>query len=95
MASSGPFIVVVMFTFTSGNGTSMDSRGTRLIEPIDVPFPDVKVNITTTMNGPDDAINDVVQKLRHHCAVSKMLQMSGSQVTENWVINGADWASAA
>lgn len=68
--------------------TTMDSRGTRLIEPIDVPFPEVALEITAEMEGPDAAIDAVISSLRHHCAVSKMLQMSGSNVTETWTING-------
>lgn len=68
--------------------TTMDSRGTRLIEPIDVPFPKVAIHITADMEGPDEAIDTIIASLRHHCAVSKMLQMSGSDVTETWTING-------
>ncbi len=68
--------------------TKMDSSGTRLIEPIDVPFPEVKLTITAEMDGPDEAIDAVISTLRDHCAVSKMLQMSGSNVTETWTING-------
>lgn len=68
--------------------TTMDSRGTRLIEPIDVPFPKVIINIIAEMNGPDEAINQVIENLKHHCAVSKMLQQSGTEVIENWTVNG-------
>lgn len=75
--------------------TTMDSRGTRLIEPIDVPFPKVIINITTTMTGHPEAIGEVVTKLREHCAVSKMLRQSGSEVIENWTVNGAEWEAAA
>ncbi|MEP3275456.1 MAG: OsmC family protein [Stappiaceae bacterium] len=75
--------------------TTMDSRGTRLIEPIDIPFPNIIINITATMHGPEEGIDAVVSKLRHHCAVSKMLRQSGSEVIENWTINGAAWAAAA
>ena len=48
--------------------TTMDSRGTRLIEPIDLPFPKVAIHITAEMDGPDAAIDTVVSSLRHHCA---------------------------
>ncbi len=74
--------------------TTMDSRGTRLIEPIDIPFPKVIINIVAEMDGPQDAIDQVVSSLRHHCAVSKMLQQSGSQIVENWTINGVERAAA-
>ena len=68
--------------------TTMDSRGTRLIEPIDVPFPKVLIRIVAEMDGPDEAIDQVIASLRHHCAVSKMLQQSGTDVIEQWTVNG-------
>ena len=71
--------------------TTMDSRGTRLIEPIDVPFPDTVLHIKATMNGSDEGIENVVHKLKEHCAVSKMLRMSGTKVSENWQVNGREY----
>lgn len=67
---------------------TMDSHGTRLINPIDVPFPEVTLHITANYEGPRDGALAVVEKLRDHCAVSKMLQESGTKVVENWVLNG-------
>ena len=67
---------------------TMDSHGTRLINPIDVPFPEVTLHITADYNGPREGALAVVEKLRDHCAVSKMLQESGTKVVENWVLNG-------
>ena len=74
--------------------TTMDSRGTRLIEPIDVPFPKIVINITADMDGPQEAIDQVIANLQHHCAVSKMLRQSGSDVIENWIVNGVARAAA-
>lgn len=67
--------------------TTMDSRGTRLIEPIDIPFPDTVLNIKTTMTGDQSNIEKVIHSLKEHCAVSKMLRQSGTKVTENWTVN--------
>ena len=75
--------------------TTMDSHGTRLIKPIDVPFPKVVINITATMSGHPENINEIVTNLRSHCAVAMMLRQSGSEVVENWTINGAEWQLAA
>ena len=74
--------------------TTMDSSGTRLIKPIDVPFPKVVINITAEMDGPQQAIDQVIANLRHHCAVSKMLRQSGSEVVEIWTVNGVSRAAA-
>ena len=71
--------------------TTMDSHGTRLIQPIDVPFPKVVINITAAMRGHPENINEIVTKLKSHCAVAMMLRQSGSEVVENWTINGALW----
>lgn len=75
--------------------TTMDSHGTRLIKPIDVPFPKVVININATMSGHPENINEIVTKLSQHCAVAMMLRQSGSEVVENWTINGAEWRLAA
>jgi len=67
---------------------TMDSHGTRLINPIDVPFPEVTLLIEADYDGPREGAMMVVDKLRDHCAVSKMLQESGTKVVEHWTLNG-------
>lgn len=78
-------------TFTSMDidiDVTMDSHGTRLINPIDVPFPSVTLNITVEFEGPREGAVRVTELLKDHCAVSKMLQESGTEVIENWTLNG-------
>lgn len=78
-------------TFTSMDidiNVTMDSHGTRLIKPIDVPFPSVTLNIRADFEGPRDGAVKVARELRAYCAVSKMLQESGTEVVENWTLNG-------
>ncbi|WP_305969080.1 MULTISPECIES: OsmC family protein [unclassified Mameliella] len=67
---------------------TMDSHGTRLINPIDVPFPSVTLNIKADYEGPREGAIEVSRTLREYCAVSKMLQESGTEVNENWTLNG-------
>jgi len=69
---------------------TMDSHGTRLVHPIDIPFPEIILHIKADYEGPRDGAFDVVDKLRHHCAVSKMLQQSGTKIVEHWTLNGED-----
>ncbi len=69
---------------------TMDSHGTRLINPIDVPFPEVTLKIKGEYDGPREGALEVVSKLRHYCAVSKMLQESGTRVVERWTLNGEE-----
>ena len=75
--------------------TTMDSRGTRLIEPVAVPFPKIVIKIDAKMDGPDEGIAAIVAKLKEHCAVSKMLRESGSEVSEEWTVNGETRTAAA
>lgn len=67
---------------------TMDSHGTRLIRPIDIPFPEVTLFITADYEGPREGALAVVEKLKDHCAVSKMLRESGTRVVEHWTLNG-------
>ncbi|MEP0233718.1 OsmC family protein [Roseibium sp.] len=69
---------------------TMDSHGTRLISPVEVPFPSTILTIKADYEGPREGALEVVRKLRHHCAVSMMLQQSGTRVEENWVLNGEE-----
>ena len=73
---------------------TMDSHGTRLINPIDIPFPEVVITITANYEGPREGALEVVSKLKHHCAVSKMLQESGTRVVEHWILNGETFETA-
>ncbi|CUH68064.1 OsmC-like protein [Thalassovita gelatinovora] len=78
-------------TFTAMDidiAVTMDSHGTRLVHPIDVPFPDVTLTINADFEGPRESAVRVTQILRDYCAVSKMLQESGTKVVENWILNG-------
>ncbi len=69
---------------------TMDSHGTRLINPIDVPFPSVTLDIKADYEGPREGAVKVTEVLRDYCAVSKMLQESGTVMIENWVLNGVE-----
>jgi uncharacterized OsmC-like protein len=78
-------------TFTAMDidiSVTMDSHGTRLINPIDVPFPSVTLTIKVEFDGPREGAVKVSETLREYCAVSKMLQESGTEVVEHWVLNG-------
>ncbi|RMF41554.1 MAG: hypothetical protein D6754_00715 [Alphaproteobacteria bacterium] len=67
---------------------TMDSHGTRLIRPIEVPFPEAVLDIRVSYEGAREDALKMARSLREHCAVSKMLQESGTRVVENWELNG-------
>ena len=67
---------------------TMDSHGTRLIRPVDIPFPEAVLTISARYEGPRAGAMAVAEKLRHHCAVSKMLQEAGTRIVEHWDLNG-------
>ena len=73
---------------------TMDSHGTRLIHPIDVPFPQVTLTITAGYDGPREGALEVVRKLKSHCAVAMMLRQSGTEVVEHWRLNGEEIVDA-
>ena len=67
----------------------MDSRGTRLVEPIDLPFPKVVLDINVSAEGSQENIDAVTAALKNHCAVSKVLQQAGTEVVERWNVTNA------
>ena len=66
---------------------TVNSAGTRLVEEIDVPFPEVKLFIEFTTTSDRAAVEILKRDLRRYCAVSKVLQQAGSAVEEIWTVH--------
>ncbi len=66
---------------------TVNSSGTRLVNEIDVPFPEVRLFIEFTTRADADAVAVLKRDLRRYCAVSKVLQQAGSKVEEIWTIH--------
>lgn len=65
---------------------TFDRRGTMLAEEIDIPFPEVNLNINVTTKADNAAIEKVRADLQKYCPVTKVFQQAGSRVSANWTI---------
>lgn len=61
-----------------------DRRGAAVIEPVDIPFKEIKLTITMTATGDDAALAKVQSELGDYCPIEKTLTNSGTKVEKIW-----------
>lgn len=61
-----------------------DRRGAAVIEPVDIPFKEIKMTITMTATGDDAAIAKVQAELGNYCPIEKTLTNAGTKVEKTW-----------
>ena len=61
-----------------------DRRGAAVIEPVDTPFPEIKMTITMTAAGDEAAIAKVQAELGNYCPIEKTLTNAGTKVEKIW-----------
>jgi putative redox protein len=66
--------------------TQFDRRGVMLEEEIDLPFPQMDVEVTVKTNASEEDIARVKQGLAKYCPLSKAIKASGTVLNENWTI---------
>jgi uncharacterized OsmC-like protein len=66
---------------------TVNSSGTRLVEEIDVPFPQVKLFIEFTTDADEAKVEIIKRDLPRYCAVNKVLRQAGSAVEEIWTVH--------
>ena len=67
--------------------TTMDRRGTQLMEEIEIPFPKILLTINVTTDAAEDAIEKVKADLNRFCPVAKVLRNAGTEIEEVWVVS--------
>ena len=55
-----------------------------IINEIEVPFPEVILNINIKCNANENQFNKMKQQLKMYCPISKVISNSGTIITENW-----------
>jgi putative redox protein len=64
--------------------STLDRRGTQLIEEIEVPFPKIRLIINVTTNASDGEIDKVKADLHRFCPIAKVVRNSGTEIEEVW-----------
>ena len=62
-----------------------DRRGVLLEEEIDVPFPAVTLTVNCTTSASQDELTKVGQETAKYCAIAKLFEAAGTDLTVNWV----------
>ncbi len=61
-----------------------DKSGASITKEIEVPFPEVTLNINIKCNANEDQFNNIKKQLKMYCPISKVITNSGTIITENW-----------
>ena len=62
-----------------------DRRGVLLEEEIDVPFPAVTLTVNCKTSASQDELTKVGQETAKYCAIAKLFEAAGTDLTVNWV----------
>ena len=61
-----------------------DRRGVLLMEEVDVPFKAIRLMVTSDGPMSDDELQSVAQETAKFCAISKLYEQSGTDLTITW-----------
>jgi uncharacterized OsmC-like protein len=64
----------------------LDRRGVTLEEEIDVPFPEITLNIKVKTDASEADVQKVSAELKKYCAIAKVVRQSGTKVNEVWTV---------
>jgi putative redox protein len=64
--------------------STLDRRGTQLLEEIAVPFPKIRLLIDVTTDANEADMEKVKADLRRFCPISKVVRNSGTELEEVW-----------
>ena len=62
-----------------------DRRGVLMEEEIDVPFPEVTLTVSCTTPASQEDLTLVGQETAKYCAIAKLFEGAGTELTVNWV----------
>jgi len=64
--------------------STLDRRGTQLLEEIEVPFPKIRLVINVTTDASEADLEKVKADLHRFCPIAKVVRNSGTQIEEIW-----------
>ncbi|MEO9576296.1 MAG: OsmC family protein [Tateyamaria sp.] len=62
-----------------------DRRGVLMEEEIDVPFPAITLTVNCTTSASQADLDTVGQQTSKYCAIAKLFEAAGTDLTVNWV----------
>ena len=72
-------------TVTIDANCKFDRRGVLMEEEIDLPFPEITLTVNCDSPASQDALNQVGVETAKYCAIAKLFEAAGTDLTVNWV----------
>ena len=64
--------------------TLFNKDGVSLIQEIEVPFPEINLDIAISTNASESDLVEVQKQLAMYCPIAKVIRNSGTVINENW-----------
>ena len=64
--------------------TLFNKDGVSLIQEVEVPFPEITLDIAISTNASESDLVEVQKQLAMYCPIAKVIRKSGTVINENW-----------
>ena len=64
--------------------TMFNKDGVGLIKEIEVPFPEINLDIDISTNASENDLIEVQKQLAMYCPIAKVIRNAGTKINENW-----------
>ena len=64
--------------------TMFNRDGVGLIQEVDVPFPEITLDINISTNASQNDLEEVKKQLAMYCPIAKVIRNAGTIINENW-----------
>ena len=64
--------------------TLFNKDGVSLIQEVEVPFPEITLDIAISTNASESDLVEVQKQLAMYCPIAKVIRNSGTAINENW-----------
>ena len=64
--------------------TLFNKDGVGLIQEVEVPFPEITLDIAISTNASESDLVEVQKQLAMYCPIAKVIRNSGTVINENW-----------
>lgn len=72
-------------TVTIDTDCKFDRRGVLMQEEIDLPFPEITLTVNCRTRASQEELTQVGEETSKYCAIAKLFEAAGTQLTVNWV----------
>ena len=64
--------------------TLFNKDGVSLIQEVEIPFPEITLDIAISTNASESDLVEVQKQLAMYCPIAKVIRNSGTVINENW-----------